>query len=211
MLDTPVTNTLFVTIACLCGLIEEPAAGGYQYVNVFNPELPISVCPTVRRYVVRAGYEDHPLVGVTWYGAAAIAAAVGARLPSVAEWVHTASCGDGRAYPWGDAAPRAELANYEEMVGATTPVRRYPPSANGFYDLAGNVGEWCAVDVAQVRASSRGPTLAQSMLAEQPVKGGGWNKPAWLLRNKMTRYKWSRIGTVAIGFRLVFDMEDPTA
>ena len=116
---------------------------------------------------------DHPVKEVSWYGAAAYCdwlslvegrpraydhatwscnggdpyTAAGYRLPTDAEWEFAAQYDDERLYPWGNEVPDDSRANYQLTVGWTTAVGSYPggPSVAGelFYDLAGNVFEWC--------------------------------------------------------------------
>lgn len=93
------------------------------------------------KIVIESGYEKHPVVGVTWYGAVAYAKWVGKRLPTEAEWEVAAYGGKEDAlYPQGGEIDRTQ-ANF--FSSDTTPVGSYPPNGYGLYDMAGNVYEWC--------------------------------------------------------------------
>jgi hypothetical protein len=59
-----------------------------------------------------AAYAEHPAVWVTREQARAYAAWAGGRLPTEAEWMRACQGDDGRTYPWGDAAPDGQLANF---------------------------------------------------------------------------------------------------
>ncbi len=96
-----------------------------------------------------AGYENHPAVEVSWYGAAAYAQFYGKRLPTEAEWEKAARGGlVGKRYPLGDEISHNN-ANYRETGGRdrwsrTSPVGSFPPNGYGLYDMAGNAWEWVA-------------------------------------------------------------------
>lgn len=128
------------------------------------------------RYTVEAGYEQHPVTLVSWYGAQAYCEHRGGRLPTEAEWEKAARGPNGRAYPWGDDLDRTRL-NAGWRIGDTTPVGNYPTGTSpyGVHDVAGNVWEWTA-DWYQPYAAS----LYDSVFFGEKykvVRGGSWNHP----------------------------------
>lgn len=137
-------------------------AGGYEQISLWDAE----IWPAVVGFVDRsgapgprfwndgkfaAGAEEHPVVGVSWYEAAAYARWVGKRLPSDAEWVKAASWPvsaagakpRGRRYPWGEAMDRGRT-NLWGNAGGTVPVNEMADgvSVGGIYQMTGNVWEW---------------------------------------------------------------------
>lgn len=113
-------------------------------------------------FTILAGFEDHPVTGVTWYGAQAYAEQVDRRLPTEAEWERAArgdskivatysgsSVGYGTKYPWGLDDPSVALANYDDLIGSTMAAGTLSGGATIHWDapihhMAGNVWEWCA-------------------------------------------------------------------
>ena len=92
-------------------------------------------------------YPSRPVVGVSWYEAAAYCKWAKFRLPTEAEWERAARGPEGRRYPWGYEAAELSRLNYgESKIGHPTPVGIYPlgTTPEGICDLAGNVWEWCA-------------------------------------------------------------------
>src|SRR5574340_937464 len=57
------------------------------------------------------GFENHPVISVTWFGANAYCQANGWRLPTEIEWERAARGDDERSYPWGDSIA-SNQANY---------------------------------------------------------------------------------------------------
>jgi formylglycine-generating enzyme required for sulfatase activity len=103
------------------------------------------------------GREDHPVVQVSWYDAAAYAKWAGKRLPTEAEWEFAARGGlEGADFSWGDEPPTdtrvmaniwqgtfPNLNTATDGYARTAPVKSFAPNGYGLYDTAGNVWEWC--------------------------------------------------------------------
>jgi len=144
------------------------SAGGYEQMSLWEPE----IWPAVLDFVDRTGHPgprwwsngnypanqgDHPVVGISWYEAAAYARWIGKRLPTDAEWVKAASwpvtlpdrSRVQRRYPWGDTMDRKRANLWGSGPGGTVPVHEFRSgsSISGVYQLIGNVWEWTAGEV----------------------------------------------------------------
>ncbi len=90
-----------------------------------------------------SGKDDHPVNWVSWHAAMAYAKWVGKRLPTEAEWEKAARGGlVSQKYPWGDTIDTGNV-NFDNRVGETTSVGKYPTNGYGLCDIVGNVSEWC--------------------------------------------------------------------
>jgi iron(II)-dependent oxidoreductase len=99
-----------------------------------------------RGFAARPGFEEHPAVEVTWFGARDYCLWRGQRLPTEAEWEKAARGEDRRRYPWGDEPPTDARAVVGRPYNATDrgDRRAAGEGPTGVQDLLGNLREWTA-------------------------------------------------------------------
>jgi acetoin utilization deacetylase AcuC-like enzyme/formylglycine-generating enzyme required for sulfatase activity len=137
----------------------------------------------------------------------------GYRLPTEAEWEYACRAGSTSDYAF--PSPRtADHAWYAENSGKTThPVATREPNAWGFYDLLGNVAEWCNDVYAKDYYSKsplenpRGPA-SQAEGDRYLLRGGSWTSGAAALRSASRSaenpgFSDACLARDAIGFRCV--------
>lgn len=176
-------------------------------------------------WVPAAGYENHPVIYVTWYGAAAYAEYVGGSLPTEAQWEYACrggqeeqlpfGIGDGTKMVQGMAAfyiydyyelPKGRITNFD-LTGyqsSTYPVGSFEPNAWGLYDMHGNVYEWVSDYYGtypdEPTVDPHGPATG----SRKVMRGGGWVNSGRELRSAV---RWD--GRMAskvenLGFRVIF-------
>lgn len=172
-------------------------------------------------YTIGTGLSQHPVYGVTWYGAREYCEAVGRRLPTEAEWERAARADDGRIYPWGNT--------WDNALAKTRVPRDAPPgslqvgslalgaSLYGVYDMAGNVAEWVSDYYSerqyetQARAGGAvnptGPITGQ----QKVLRGGSWNGLPFFSRTVHRQLALPDEYRRWIGFRCVEDAPNDAA
>lgn len=101
-----------------------------------------------KSYRALPGFENHPVINVTWFGAEVYCQWAGLRLPTETEWEKAARGDDGRIFPWGDDWDPDRLCWWGSHGEKETivPVDAFPQgcSPHGIFQMAGNVEEWCS-------------------------------------------------------------------
>ncbi len=159
------------------------------------------------RISIEPGYNKHPVVGVTWYGAVAYAQWIGKRLPTEAEW-EVACTGklEHPTYPTGEDIEKTE-ANF--FSSDTTAVMSYPPNAYGLYDMAGNVYEWCQdwYEYNFYESSAQEPDNPKGPLqgVYRVLRGGCWKSLKEDLRTSKRHRNNPGVANGTYGFRCASD------
>jgi iron(II)-dependent oxidoreductase len=169
------------------------SGGGYEQMSLWDE----SIWPAVLGFTDQTGQpgprywqngkfpegkEDHPVVGVCWYEAAAFARWVGKRLPTDPEWVKagtwpvTTDAGRPvqRKFPWGDAMDRRLVNLWGNGINQTVSVTASPGSASvgGVQQLVGNVWEWTSSTFGNWEAPGR---KIETTMPLKSIRGGAFD------------------------------------
>jgi formylglycine-generating enzyme required for sulfatase activity len=146
-------------------------------------------------------YPNRPVVGVSWFEAAAYCSWKGGRLPTEAEWERAARGPAGTRYPWGNEPPLdTSRANYKVVVGNPTPVGLFPKgnSSEGLCDMLGNVWEWCGDWFGSYEAGSQENPTGPQDGKYKVLRGGSWvDNPPYVrvsFRDRFEPYRYYNFG-----------------
>lgn len=239
---TPVTNAAFQEFVAATGYQTDAERFGWSF--VFHNQVPVSVGATNAiqgaewwRRVDGANWHQpfgpksnaalklhHPVVQISWNDAQAYCAYVGGRLPSEAEWEHSARGGLGDVtYPWGDQDPddtdhfpcniwQGQFPHNNtgaDGYHGTAPAQSFAPNDYGLFNMSGNTWDWTADDFSVKSLSKAAKQHAAAMQGHKVIKGGSY----LCHHSYCTRYRIAaRTGntpdsaTTHMSFRIAFDL-----
>jgi hypothetical protein len=94
-------------------------------------------------YKAKAGFENHPVFFVSWFGAKAYCEWAGGRLPTEQEWEYAAHSGKKQeTFKYSGSDDATQVAQYNLNSGAAAVMKKKPNNL-GLYDMSGNAREWC--------------------------------------------------------------------
>jgi formylglycine-generating enzyme required for sulfatase activity len=181
------------------------ASGDYEFLELYDSDCRISYEGNSLNIV--PGFEDHPVLEVTWFGAYYYAKFYSYRLPTENEWEKAARSNTGWDYPYGNNIDNLQ-ANFRDsgdpFDNGSTPVGYYDGSNQGgyqtinsqspfgAYDMAGNTYEWCN-------------SINEYQSANRIIRGGSWSSYISAIKCTNRNYYKPLYGNGYIGFRCVRD------
>ena len=162
--------------------------------------------------------DDLPVENVSWNNCQEFIAKVNvslgceARLPTEAEWEYACRAGTMTAYFWGNAL-NGDKANCDgskpcgtktkgQYLDKTTSVGRYAPNPWGFYDLHGNVWEWCNDWYGTYPSGNVIDPTGPASGVGRVFRGGSWLYLASYCRSANRGWGNPDVRNYDIGFRL---------
>jgi formylglycine-generating enzyme len=186
----------------------------YESSTAFNYDWGLHFIGT--QWIPVAGYENHPVIEVTWFGASEFAAFVGGRLPTEAEWEYACRANTTTPFYTGDCLNNSQ-ANYYWMFpygncingnttypGSTQAVGTYEANDFGLYDMYGNVSEWCSDWMGEYPNTPQTNPTGATFNIYRVMRGGNWNQEARFCRSAFRGFYAPEFKHSIAGFRVAF-------
>jgi formylglycine-generating enzyme required for sulfatase activity/plastocyanin len=181
-----------VTNAQFCDFLNALRHSRDEWINLDDPDCKIRVTDKRGVFRIEPGFENFPIVCVSWEGATAYAKWLGKRLPTEVEWEKAARGTDGREWPWGN---EFGAGNANARATKLMPVGSFPRGASPFgcLDMAGNVWEWTASD--------------DGDSGEKITRGGAFDSPPLYARCAVRIAAAPTLRSAKTGFRCAKDAD----
>jgi formylglycine-generating enzyme required for sulfatase activity len=139
------------------------------------------------------------------------------QLPTEAQWEYACRGGTKTAFSFGEASGELHRhANYADLntdygwsdkahddgYENTSPVGSYKANGWGFYDMHGNVYEWCADWYGDYPTGAVSDPVGRAGGSSRVLRGGSWDRSAHLARSANRRRFGPAYSLRGLGFRL---------
>ncbi|MFK8303092.1 formylglycine-generating enzyme family protein [Capnocytophaga stomatis] len=180
------------------------------------------------KYVAQKGYEQYPVVLVSWHGAKAYAEWVGGTLPSEEQWEYATRGGNKtKNHTYAGSNSLDDVAWHRQNTDELQSVGKKQPNELGIYDMNGNVSEWCEdiftsydYKLGNTSVPKEEPSLIGKLLfavmsktptnndypENRVTRGGHYNQQPSNIRIAK-RHNCTELGQIFTGFRVVFPPE----
>lgn len=183
--------------------------GGVTWLDAEDSQVRIHIVNDT--WIVDVGYENHPVVEVSWWGAKEYCSWAGYRLPTEAEWEKAARGTNAQIYPWGNAIPHTGLLNCRNEIGDTKEVGSCPEEASPYcaLDMAGNVWGWVSSLYKDYPNNSEvgGEDNGSDSIRFRIYRGGSWSDGNRLIHVAYRYKNDSTYSNNTDGFRCTMDSE----
>jgi formylglycine-generating enzyme required for sulfatase activity len=200
----PVTNAHFREFVKETGYITDAEKQGYGWVRIDRrwQKEESGSWKTPNGLASIEGKENYPVTQVSFNDALAYCQWTQKDLPTEAQWEKAARGPDGFIYPWRNSEPDEATANFNNIIGTSTPVNEYEKGQSyyGLYDMAGNVYQWCKDWYAVGERVTKNPTGPQNGV-EHVIKGASFIDGSENLRSANRDRYPSNYSSYLFGFR----------
>ena len=146
---------------------------------------------------------EFPVESVSWHESNEFCRKAGLLLPSEAQWEYACRAGTQTRFGFGESESGLAVHAWFDgnSKGSAYPVSQKLANAWGFYDMHGNVWEWCAdtygeyPSAGQEQPASGGPFRV--------LRGGSWNVVPRYCRSAVRYYLDPGLANSLIGFRVL--------
>jgi len=192
-------------------------AGTYSAETLIYSNSSMGLTYSDSQWIPVTGYENAPVIEVTWYGATEYASYVGGTLPTEAQWEYACRAGTNTPFNTGNFLTNLQ-ANYNwaypynggTNTVTTRPVKTqtvgtYGANDYGLFDMHGNVWEWCADWFGTYPTTAQTNPTGAATGTHRVIRGGSWSCNVLYCRSAARGgYEYPNDNFYDTGFRVVF-------